>query len=115
MSTITSTAGAGAPALAPQASLGASVAGPSSSASELTPAGSGMLMSSQGSTGQPASALIPVSATAPIQVVALPGSAALGQNGSALTDAMSQQMMGAEVRRAWWEFGCVEGTNAVGA
>jgi hypothetical protein len=115
MSTIASTAGAAAPAMAPQASVGASVAGPSSSTSEMTPAGSGMLLSSQGSTGQPASALIPVSATAPIQVVALPGSAALGQNASALTDAMSQQMLGAEVRRAWWELGCMEGTCAVGA
>lgn len=100
MSTLPSIAGAAAPAMAPQASVGASVAGPSSSASEMTPAGSGLLLSSQGSTGQPASALIPVSATAPIQVVALPGSVALGQNSSALTDAMSQQMLGAEVSRA---------------
>jgi hypothetical protein len=115
MSTLTSPAGAAAPA-GPQASVAsASVAGPSSSASEMTRAGSGMLLSSQGSTGQPASALIPVSATAPIQVVALPGSAVLGQNPSALTDAMSQQMMGAEVRLAWREVGCVEGTSAVGA
>ncbi|KAF6256455.1 hypothetical protein COO60DRAFT_106070 [Scenedesmus sp. NREL 46B-D3] len=62
----------------------------------MTRAGSGMLMSSQASTEQPASALIPVSATAPIQVVAMPGSAALCQNASGLTDVMSQQMMGAE-------------------
>jgi hypothetical protein len=115
MSTLTSPAGAAAPA-GPQASVAAaSVAGPSSSASDMTRAGSGMLLSSQTSTGQPASALIPVSATAPIQVVALPGSVALGQNPSALTDAMSQQMMVAEVRWAWWEFGCVEGTSAVEA
>eukprot|EP00882_Tetradesmus_deserticola_P003681 GHRQ01003895.1.p1 GENE.GHRQ01003895.1~~GHRQ01003895.1.p1 ORF type:complete len:465 (+),score=194.59 GHRQ01003895.1:254-1648(+) len=95
MSDILGTTGAAAPAGAAQD--GAPMAGPCSTALEMARAGSGMLLSSQTSTAQePASALIPVSATAPIQLVALPG-AALCQNASALTDAMSHQMMGAEV------------------
>eukprot|EP00882_Tetradesmus_deserticola_P030519 GHRQ01034305.1.p4 GENE.GHRQ01034305.1~~GHRQ01034305.1.p4 ORF type:complete len:113 (-),score=12.53 GHRQ01034305.1:608-946(-) len=107
MSDILGTTGAAAPAGAAQD--GASMAGPCSTALEMTRAGSGMLLSSQTSTAQePASALIPVSATAPIQLVALPG-AALCQNASALTDAMSHQMMGAEVRR-----GCQDSESEVG-